>query len=148
MLRIYNNCPDPLVPTRLMICSGQTNDLNLAMDMEQLREYCLEKPGATEGFPFGETTLVFKVGEKIFLLAGLDEGTFFNAKADPDKAVEWREQYDEITPGYHMNKKHWNSIRLDGTLKTKFLKEIIDHSYEIVFASLPAKLRKEIEAQQ
>ena len=116
------------------------------MDMEQLREYCLQKPGATEGFPFGEQTLVFKVGEKIFLLAGLETGDRFNAKADPDQAVEWREQHEEITPGYHMNKKHWNTIRIDGGLKNSLILEIIDHSYEIVFKGLPAKLRSAIQA--
>ncbi len=115
------------------------------MDVEQLREYCLQKPGATEGFPFGEETMVFKVGEKIFLLVGLDQGDRFNAKVDPDTAVEWREQYDEITPGFHMNKKHWNTVRIDGGLKNSFIREIIDHSYAIVFKALPAKVRTTIQ---
>ena len=112
--------------------------------MEQLRDYCLQKPGATEGFPFGETTLVFKVGEKIFLLANLAEGSSFNAKCDPERAIEWRELHDEIRPGYHMNKKHWNTVRLDGSLKSSFIREIIDHSYHMVFKTLPAKLRQVI----
>ena len=116
------------------------------MDMEQLREYCLQKPGATEGFPFGDQTIVFRVGEKIFLLAGLEQGDRFNAKADPDLAVEWREQYEEITPGFHMNKKHWNTIRIDGSLKNSLIREIIDHSYEIVFKRLPARVRSSIQA--
>ena len=116
------------------------------MDIIQLREYCLQKQGATEGFPFGNQTIVFKVGEKIFLLAGLEQGDRFNAKADPDTAVEWREQHEEITPGFHMNKKHWNTIRIDGGLKNSLIREIIDHSYEIVFNGLPAKLKAAIQA--
>jgi len=118
------------------------------MNIEELRDYCLQKPGVTEGFPFGEQTLVLKVGEKIFIIAGLDEGNRFNAKCDPDRAVELREQYDEITPGYHMNKKHWNTIRMDGRLGAKLLREIIDHSYELVLASLPKKVQAEIKEEK
>lgn len=114
------------------------------MNIEELRDYCLQKPGVTEGFPFGEQTLVLKVGEKIFIIAGLAEGNQFNAKCDPDRAVELREQYDEVTPGYHMNKKHWNTVRMDGRLGARLLRELIDHSYELVLASLPKKLQTEI----
>src|SRR5271154_2615124 len=115
------------------------------MDIIQLREYCLQKPGATETFPFGDETLVFKVGEKIFLLASLDQGDRFNAKADPDTAVEWREQHEEITPGFHMNKTHWNTVRIDGGLKNSFIREIIGHSYEVAFKGLPARVRATIQ---
>jgi predicted DNA-binding protein (MmcQ/YjbR family) len=114
------------------------------MDIEQLRAYCLQKPGATESFPFGNETLVFKVGGKVFLLAGLEEGDRFNAKCDPELAIEWREQYPEIIPGFHMNKKHWNTVRLDGSLKNAFIREVIDQSYAMVVKSLPAKVRVHI----
>jgi predicted DNA-binding protein (MmcQ/YjbR family) len=104
------------------------------MDIEALRTYVLQKPGVTEGFPFGENTLVFKVKEKIFLLTGLDSSPFqFNVKCDPDKAVELREEYpDSILPGYHMNKKHWNTVIVDGSVSNKLLKEMIDDSYDLV----------------
>ncbi len=111
------------------------------MNIEELRDYCLQKPGASEGFPFGEDTLVFKVGDKLFLLAGLNEGNRFNAKCDPEHAVELREQYDEVQPGYHMNKKHWNTVYMDGSLTIRQLHAIIDDSYNLVLNSLPKKLR-------
>jgi predicted DNA-binding protein (MmcQ/YjbR family) len=104
------------------------------MDIEQLRDYVLQKPSVTEGFPFGEDTLVFKTKEKIFLLAGLDSSPLqFNVKCDPAKAIELREEFpNNVLPGYHMNKKHWNTIIIDGTLTSKLLKEMIDHSYDLV----------------
>ena len=104
------------------------------MNIETIREYILQKPAVTEGFPFGEDTLVFKVKEKIFFLAGLDSSPLqFNVKCDPDKAIEWRDEYPEsVLPGYHMNKKHWNTIIVDGRLSAKQLKEMIDDSYELV----------------
>lgn len=104
------------------------------MNIEHIRAYILQKPAVTEGFPFGEDTLVFKVMDKIFLLAGLDSSPLqFNVKCDPDKAIQLREEYPErILPGYHMNKKHWNTIIVDGRLTTKQLKEMIDDSYELV----------------
>ena len=114
------------------------------MNMEQLHEYCLRKPGVQEHFPFGEGTIVYKVGDKIFLLANLTEGNRFNAKCDPDRAVELREQHEEVMPGYHMNKKHWNTVLMDGRLPVKLLHEIIDHSYELIFKSLPRKTQAEI----
>jgi predicted DNA-binding protein (MmcQ/YjbR family) len=113
------------------------------MNIEDLRDYCLAKPGVTEGFPFGEETLVFKVGEKVFLLTGLGDNSF-NVKCDPEKAVELREQFSEVQPGYHMNKKHWNTVRTDGSLNNKQLKDMVDHSYDLVLAGLPKKLREEI----
>ncbi len=104
------------------------------MNIETLREYILQKPSVTEGFPFGEDTLVFKVKEKIFFLAGLDSSPLeFNVKCDPDKAIELREEFPEsVLPGYHMNKKHWNTIIVDGRLSAKQLKEMIDDSYTLV----------------
>jgi predicted DNA-binding protein (MmcQ/YjbR family) len=104
------------------------------MNIEAIREYILQKPSVTEGFPFGEDTLVFKVKDKIFLLAGLDNSPLqFNVKCDPDKAIELRDEYPEsVLPGYHMNKKHWNTILVDGRLSAKQLKEMIDDSYALV----------------
>jgi len=104
------------------------------MNIETIREYILKKPAVTEGFPFGEDTLVFKVSEKIFLLAALDSAPLqFNVKCDPDKAIQLREEYPEsVLPGYHMNKKHWNTVIVDGRLSAKQLKEMIDDSYGLV----------------
>ena len=104
------------------------------MNIETIREYILQKPAVTEGFPFGEDTLVFKVKEKIFFLAGLDSSPLqFNVKCDPDKAIQLRDEYPEsVLPGYHMNKKHWNTIIVDGRLSAKQLKGMIDDSYELV----------------
>ena len=104
------------------------------MNIETIREYILKKPGVTEGFPFGEDTLVFKVNEKIFLLAALDSSPLrFNVKCDPDKAIELRDEYPEsVLPGYHMNKKHWSTVIVDGRLSAKQLKVMIDDSYDLV----------------
>ncbi len=113
------------------------------MDIESLREYCLLKKAVKEEFPFGESTLVFKVKGKIFLLVGLDQSPLqFNVKCDPEKAAELREEHDAILPGYHMNKKHWNTVIVDGRLGEKLLRQMIDHSYELVVQSLGAKDRK------
>lgn len=103
------------------------------MHIESLREYCLSKPGTEETFPFGPDTLVYKVNGKIYLLAGLDEQPArFNVKCDPDKAIELRDEYPAVLPGYHMNKKHWNTVILDGSITDRLIKEWIDHSYELV----------------
>ena len=110
------------------------------MNIESLREYCLSKPGVEETLPFGPTTLVYKARGKIFLLTGLDdEQLSFNVKCDPELAIELREQYPCVQPGYHMNKKHWNTIVVDGSVSTKQLKEWIDHSYDLVVKNLPQK---------
>lgn len=103
------------------------------MNIEDIRQYVLQKENVTEGFPFGEETLVFKTNEKIFLLIGLDNTDLrFNVKADPEKAIEQREQYpDNVLPGYHMNKKHWNTVIVEG-LKNNFIKQVIDDSYLLV----------------
>jgi predicted DNA-binding protein (MmcQ/YjbR family) len=115
------------------------------MNIEQLQTYCLSKTAVEETLPFGPTTLVYKVGGKVFLLTSLDAEDFrFNVKCDPDAAQELREQYDCVQPGYHMNKKHWNTIVVDGSVSIKLLKEWIDHSYELVVESLPKKLRDQL----
>ena len=103
------------------------------MNIESLREYCLSKPRAEETLPFGPDTLVYKVDGKIFLLTGLDsEQLRFNVKCNPDKALELREEFPAVQPGFHMNKKHWNTIIVDGSVSSKQLKEWIDWSYELV----------------
>lgn len=103
------------------------------MNVEELRTYALNKEGVEECFPFGESTLVFKVKGKIFLLVSLySQPLQFNAKCDPEKAVEWREQYDCVQPGYHMNKKHWNTVSIDGSIPNRLLTEMIDDSYSLV----------------
>ena len=110
------------------------------MNIESLREYCLSKPGVEETLPFGPTTLVYKVNGKIFLLTGLDEELLsFNVKCDPELAIELREHYSCVQPGYHMNKKHWNTIVVDGSVSAKQLKEWIDHSYDLVVKSFRQK---------
>lgn len=113
------------------------------MDIETLRQYCLSKKAVTEDFPFGEDTLVFRVMNKIFLLVSLSSSPLqFNAKCDPDKAIELREQYDAVQPGYHMNKKHWNTVISDSSLPYKLVKEMIDDSYNLIVQSLPKKDRE------
>ncbi len=117
------------------------------MNIESLRHYCLSKKGTEEGLPFGPDTLVFKVGGKLFLLAVLDAMPLqFNVKCDPEKALQLREQYDCVLPGYHMNKAHWNTIIADGTTAEKLLHQWIDESYNLVLASLPKKLKQQISA--
>ncbi len=103
------------------------------MNIETLRDYCLSKPGAEETLPFGPDTLVYKVNGKVFLLVGLDaEDLRFNVKCDPDKAIELRDEYACVLPGFHMNKKHWNTVVVDGSVSNALLKEWIDHSYTLV----------------
>lgn len=114
------------------------------MNIESFRNYCLAKKGVEESFPFDEVTLVFKVMGKIFAITGLDAEEFkVNLKCDPDWAVELREEHpDEILPGWHMNKHHWNTVHFEGSLDAAFLKKLIDHSYDLIVASLPKKLRE------
>ena len=110
------------------------------MNIEQLRDYCLGKPLAEEGLPFGPNVLVFKVKGKIFLLASLDTPQLqFNVKCNPDLAEELRKQYSCVLPGYHMNKKHWNTIIPDRSVSTAQLKEWIDHSYELILKSVKTR---------
>ena len=102
------------------------------MDIESLREYCISKKNATESFPFGDDTLVFKRDGKIFALVNLDGDLSINLKCDPAFALELRERYSSVIPGYHMNKKHWNTVYLDGSVPDKEIFSWIDHSYERV----------------
>ncbi len=115
------------------------------MDLAKFREYCLSKLHVTEGTPFGETVLVFKVGGKIFALASLDEvPARANLKCDPDLALELRDRYEQVTPGYHMNKKHWNTVEIESGIPDVELRKMIDHSYELVVKSLPRKAREKL----
>lgn len=103
------------------------------MDIEDIRNYCLAKDDVTEGFPFGSSALVFKTAGKMFLLMMIDETPLsINVKCDPDKALELRETYPCVLPGYHMNKKHWNTIVIEPTLPPELLREWIHHSYDLV----------------
>jgi predicted DNA-binding protein (MmcQ/YjbR family) len=102
------------------------------MNIETLREYCISKKGVTESFPFGVDTLVFKAGGKIFALVNLDGDLSINLKCDPLLAIDLRERYSSVTPGYHMNKKHWNTVLLNGSVHDKEILSWIDHSYELV----------------
>jgi predicted DNA-binding protein (MmcQ/YjbR family) len=112
------------------------------MDLAEFREYCLTKPGAGEETPFGPDVLVFKVGGKMFALAALDEmPPTANLKCDPDLALDLRDQYEQVRPGYHMNKKHWNTVEIEGGIPHIELRKMIDHSYELVAASLPKARR-------
>lgn len=115
------------------------------MNIEEFRIYCLEKPAVTEEFPFGPETLVYKVAGKVFALTGLDEINFkVNLKCNPDYAEELRESYDEVKPGFHMNKKHWNTVDFEGSLPEELLRKLINHSYELVVKSLPKSKRENL----
>jgi predicted DNA-binding protein (MmcQ/YjbR family) len=111
------------------------------MNAESFRAYCLGKPAATEGTPFGPDNIVFKVHGKMFALLALDEvPTAVNLKCDPDLALELRDRYEQVQPGYHMNKKHWNTVMLDGVIPDPEVRKMIDQSYNLVAASLPKNL--------
>ncbi len=114
------------------------------MNIEMIREYCLEKPAVTESFPFDEVTLVFKVAGKMFALVNLDGSLRINLKCDPEKALELREHYSFVLPGYHMNKRLWNTILLDGSVESDMLKSWIDDSYHLVVAKLPKNIREKL----
>ena len=113
------------------------------MDLEQFREYCLTKPGASEETPFGPDVLVSKVGGKIFALAALDEvPPTVNLKCDPDLALDLRDRYEQVKAGYHMNKKHWNTVEIESGIPDIELRKMIDHSYKLVIERLPKSKAK------
>lgn len=115
------------------------------MNIEEFRNYCLQKKGVTEDFPFGPETLVFKVYGKVFALTGLDSPEFLvNLKCNPEYSIELRELFEEIQPGYHMDKKHWNTVNFEGALTEEKLKELVDLSYQLVTQSFSAKKRNEL----
>jgi predicted DNA-binding protein (MmcQ/YjbR family) len=109
------------------------------MNIEELREYCLSKKGVTESFPFDNVTLVFKVVGKMFLLTNTDGEFSINIKCDPEKAISLREHYPCVLPGYHMDKKHWNTVLIDGTIADALLKEWIDDSYDLIVKKVNKK---------
>lgn len=114
------------------------------MHLEELREYCLSLKGAEEGLPFGDETLVFSVKGKMFCATGIDHFEFVNVKCDPETALLLREQFEDVIPGYHMNKKHWNSLRVKGKLTNVQFKQWIRDSYDLVVAGLPKKMQQEL----
>ncbi len=115
------------------------------MNIEDIRSYCLSKKCVTESFPFDDTTLVFKVLSKMFALVNIDENHRLNVKCDPEEAIALRERYDFVIPGYHMNKKHWNTIILAEGIPGSLLKEWIDDSYDLIVEKLPGKLKIQLD---
>lgn len=117
------------------------------MFADEIREYLLSKPGATEDQPFGPDVLVYKIRGKMFATLGVDDHDGLgrsNLKCDPDRAETLREEHEAILPGYHMNKRHWNTLVLDGSLSSRLIQDLVDHSYDLVVAKLPRKVREEL----
>lgn len=114
------------------------------MNIEEFRNFCLSLKGTTEDFPFDEQALVFKVMGKMFALTNVDTFESINLKCDPEKALELREQYPAVQPGYHMSKKHWNTVLTDGEIPDPLLKQWTRDSYDLVVAGLPKKLRNQL----
>lgn len=111
------------------------------MHLEQFRQYCLSLPATEETLPFDEDTLVFKVAGKMFALANMTVFESINLKCDPEQAIELRERYAAVLPGYHMNKQHWNTVLIDGSISNQLLLQWTKDSYDLVVKSLPKKLR-------
>jgi len=118
------------------------------MNIEEFRNYCLSKNGVDESFPFDETTLVFKVIGKIFALTDTESEFRINLKCNPEKAIDLREKYPSVIPGYHMNKQHWNTIIIDGSVKDQIIQKWIDDSYNLIVNKLSKKLRIELDEQK
>ena len=120
------------------------------MNLDYFYDYCLSKKGVTEHFPFNEDALVLKIGGKMFLLSSLSSwengSPQVNLKCNPERAQELRAEYDGVQPGYHMSKIHWNTIRINEDVSDTLVKELIDHSYELVFSSLPNKIKNDINS--
>lgn len=120
------------------------------MHIEQYRTYCLQKKGVTEHFPFDDNVLVFKVMNKMFALSGLDsweqQEPKVNLKCNPEWAIELREEYESVNPGFHMNKQHWNTVTLNNDVSDNFAFELIDHSYDLIVKSLTKKLQEELKS--
>ncbi len=112
--------------------------------LQRISDYALSKTGTEATFPFDHKTLVVKVMGKMYLLIDIEDPSTVNLKCDPDRAIELRAEYDDIQPGYHMSKKHWNTVHVTGSLSWDFIRELIDHSYDLVVAGLPAKVRSEL----
>ncbi len=133
-------CPS-LMDRQLIKTSRLWRPDNTTMNIEELREFCLSLPGAGEDFPFDETTLVFKIGGKIFALTDLESELSINLKCNPGKAIELRAHYPCVKPGYHMNKKHWNTVSINGSVKDELIRDWIVDSYELVKPSGKNKKR-------
>ena len=118
------------------------------MNIEQYREYCISKKGVTEGFPFDETTLVFKVMNKMFALTNIEKFEFVNLKCDPETAIELREDFEGVKGAYHMSKKHWNSVSTKEDISDKLIFKWIDDSYNLIVSSLTKKLQKQLGLNQ
>jgi predicted DNA-binding protein (MmcQ/YjbR family) len=116
------------------------------MDIEAFRAHCLKKKGVTEEFPFGEETLVYKVMGKLFALTDVENFESINLKVDPEEGVERRESYPAVQPGYHMNKKHWITVRMDGSLPDKLVRQWIDDSYALVASKLTKSEKSSLES--
>lgn len=115
------------------------------MNIEEFREYCLSKKHVTECFPFDEVTLVFKVGEKMFALTGLEhQPATVNLKCNPERAIQLREEFENITAGYHMSKKHWNTVIIEGNISNSIIIDLIDHSYDLVVKGMTKKKQREL----
>ncbi|MRT92470.1 MmcQ/YjbR family DNA-binding protein [Ancylomarina sp. 16SWW S1-10-2] len=114
------------------------------MNIEELRDYCITKKGVSESFPFDEETLVFKVMNKMFLLTNINKELSMNVKCDPEKAIELREKYSFVLPGWHMNKRLWNTVNIEGSISDQQIKEWIDDSYNLIVTSLTKKLQNEL----
>ena len=115
------------------------------MDIESFRDYCLKKAGVSEGFPFDKNTLVFKVMGKMFALTDIDAFQSVNLKCDPEYAIELRETFQGVKPGYHMNKKHWNTVSTHEDLPDQLIIDLVDQSYNLVVNSLTKRLRDELQ---
>lgn len=115
------------------------------MTLEFFRNHCIALPGVTEDTPFYPTTICFRVGGKIFAITDIENFEYINLKCDPERAIELRERYDGITPGYHMNKKLWNSVSVSGNVPDLLILELAVHSYELIRDSLPKKVREGIQ---
>jgi predicted DNA-binding protein (MmcQ/YjbR family) len=115
------------------------------MNIEDFREYCLSKKGVTESFPFDKTTLVFKIGGKMFALTSIEMFQSVNLKCDPERSIELRETFYGIKPGYHMNKLHWNTVTIDSDVSNQLLLELIDHSFDLIYKSLTKRVRDELQ---
>ncbi len=114
------------------------------MTLNFFREYCLSKRGTTEDTPFDDNTLCFKVAGKIIAIVDIELFESVNLKCDPERAIELREKYIGIVPGYHMNKKHWNTVSFDGSVPDNLILELVDHSYSLVLSSLPKKIQNSL----
>ena len=117
------------------------------MDIEKYREFCLSLKGVTEGTPFDKKTLVFSIKGKMFSSTNIETFELINVKCEPDKAIELREQFDAVIPGYYMNKKHWNSVKMDNSISDEQIQKWIENSYQLVVSKLPKYIQKELELE-